>query len=570
MRGVYPLAVYRPVPQVSYTVKIDPTVVVCHSNAGSSGDLYGWWIDPRSQGLYSHFQVDLAGTVYQYCPIFQRAPANVEANAWGVSIETANNYGHGTFPGFHTDQWTGKQRAAIIALIRWIVDEAHIRKVVCTDGRHGIGGHDWFSSWTTSGHVCLPVDTTEVLTSAGWLHLDEITSDHRVASMSLDSQLISFDKPLDRVQPYLADTVRIGGEGWEMTADHRVPVVMLSGRRAGRGDYTPKMRAAKDLGVNSRLYGFAAGQRCDTEGINIPDDLLALLVWVQADGHYATKNGRFEHLDFHFSKQRKVDRVTAILDRLGKKYSHGHRADGTQTVRVYGLKWLMENILSWLPDKTWNWWLLEANRHQFEIIDAELLFADGYVRGGIYCSTDKINRDVVSALYTINGYRVRPDGDSRLSVKPKVGSKQRHTYRRVDGVSDGRENVLVSCLTTVNDTLIIRQNGIPLVVGNCPGNSRSAQLKSDIIPSVVASDPSEDDEMNATEKAQLADTQAKAGKAWLYAAKSVELATEAKTISVDTQAKAGTALLYAKSAQEIAKENAAKLDAIMVNLKIDV
>lgn len=152
--GVYPKAVWRPVPQAAYAARIEPTAIVLHSNAGSGGDLYEWWTNPAAGGLYSHFQFPLDGTVYQYQSIFRRAPANVAANAFGISCETANNPGHGTFPGFNTDVWTDPQRKAIITAIDWVCTQTGIPRVACVDAVHGIGGHDWFASWTTRGHVC--------------------------------------------------------------------------------------------------------------------------------------------------------------------------------------------------------------------------------------------------------------------------------------------------------------------------------------------------------------------------------------------------------------------------------
>ena len=153
-KGVYPKAVWREVPRAVYAAKIVPTAIVLHSNAGSGGDLYGWWVSPGAGGLYSHFQVGLDGTVFQYCSIFRRAPANVVANSYGVSFETANNFGHSTFPGFNTDVWSEPQRLALIDAVSWVAAEAGIPRSACVDGRHGIGGHDWFSFWTTPGHVC--------------------------------------------------------------------------------------------------------------------------------------------------------------------------------------------------------------------------------------------------------------------------------------------------------------------------------------------------------------------------------------------------------------------------------
>lgn len=153
-RGVYPRAIWRPVPQALYAAPITPTAAILHSNAGSSGDLYGWWTNPAARGLYSHFQITLDGTVYQYCSVFRRAPANVTANAFAASFETANTRGHGRLPEFDRDVWPEPMRASIIDALDWLSVETGIPRIPCTDGRRGIGGHDWYDAWRTRGHVC--------------------------------------------------------------------------------------------------------------------------------------------------------------------------------------------------------------------------------------------------------------------------------------------------------------------------------------------------------------------------------------------------------------------------------
>jgi len=150
--AICPFAVWEPLSRS--TPSMDPTCVVVHSNAGTSGDLHGWW-ESNPDGLMSHFQIGIDGTIWQYVDTTREAYANVDANRYGISIETANNPGFGAMPAFDQDRWQGAQLASLVRLIQWIgLTHPSIPMAWCTDGRHGIGAHDEFAYWTTPGHQC--------------------------------------------------------------------------------------------------------------------------------------------------------------------------------------------------------------------------------------------------------------------------------------------------------------------------------------------------------------------------------------------------------------------------------
>ena len=150
--AVCPFASWEPLSRTSPAM--DPTLVVVHSNAGTSGDLHGWW-EANPDGLMSHFPIGIGGELWQYVDTGRQAYANVEANGYGISIESANNPGHTAMPGFDSDRWQGAQLATLVRLLRWIgITHPKIPMRWCTDGRTGIGAHDEFPQWTTPGHQC--------------------------------------------------------------------------------------------------------------------------------------------------------------------------------------------------------------------------------------------------------------------------------------------------------------------------------------------------------------------------------------------------------------------------------
>lgn len=137
-----------------------PTATVWHSAAPGGDDLYGWWMNPNSGGLNCHFYINSKGELMQYIDTNVRAFANVQANAYGISVETQNNPNNQ----FDADPWTDAQIAMAIKLQDWICEEhSTVPKQLCTDGVHGIGWHEQYPEWTTPGHHCPGTDRVDQL-----------------------------------------------------------------------------------------------------------------------------------------------------------------------------------------------------------------------------------------------------------------------------------------------------------------------------------------------------------------------------------------------------------------------
>lgn len=156
-----PFAVRKPIPEAFTQPEIVPYATIWHS-AGGSAELQGWWNNPQSKGLESHFFVDddPQATLYQYMPITRRADANGEANLWveggvaygAISVETASTT-HASEP------WSPAQVRRIEQLQRWIHAQADIpMRQMRTPRDWGIGWHVMFGApgpWTKArGKVC--------------------------------------------------------------------------------------------------------------------------------------------------------------------------------------------------------------------------------------------------------------------------------------------------------------------------------------------------------------------------------------------------------------------------------
>lgn len=145
-----PFAVHELLPENSQQNRITPTTVICHRAVSSAKDLYGYWNSPGIV-LESHFYISEDGTIYQYMDTNIRADANVDANAFAVSIETWDG---GNTP--DSDGWNAVQVFQLKRLIKWICDVHGIKKEPArTWNGGGIGGHNWFPEpWADGPRGC--------------------------------------------------------------------------------------------------------------------------------------------------------------------------------------------------------------------------------------------------------------------------------------------------------------------------------------------------------------------------------------------------------------------------------
>lgn len=145
-----PFAVHELLPENNEQNRINPTTVICHRAVSSAKDLYGYWNSPGVV-LESHFYVAEDGTIYQYMDTNVRADANMDANAFAVSIETWDG---GNTP--DSWGWNPEQQYSLKKLILWICNTHGIKKSpAVTWNGGGIGGHNWFPDpWAGGPRGC--------------------------------------------------------------------------------------------------------------------------------------------------------------------------------------------------------------------------------------------------------------------------------------------------------------------------------------------------------------------------------------------------------------------------------
>jgi hypothetical protein len=137
-------------------------LIVMHTMAGYLTGTDAMFKRNGWSGTESHFGVGgawggdrtagLDGVVYQWQDTEFRADANLDANRWAISIETADN---APLRARDIEAWTPKQLDAIVKLVAWCCRTYGIPPILVPDskpGRRGIAYHrQGISPWKVAG-----------------------------------------------------------------------------------------------------------------------------------------------------------------------------------------------------------------------------------------------------------------------------------------------------------------------------------------------------------------------------------------------------------------------------------
>jgi len=327
--------------------------------------------------------------------------------------------------------------------------------------------HRW-----TANKSCLPIYYTELLTKSGWVLLADIRIGDEVATFCKNDMSIRFDKVYDVVELY-HDNVYKNKCGLMVTLDHR----LVYNDRLFCNDKSLMIDNFQNLFNTKYLSIPTAGYFENTEGLGLSDDFVKFLVAVQADGHYIynkLKNGNRSYygVDFHFKKQRKIDRIKEILNNLKYKYSICNRSDGSTSIRVYNKKdfKIVDICEEYLSNKNFTEKLLTMNDRETNVFINELALWDGNSQNYYYTKNNR-NFDVVSAICALHGrgtyinYKYR---SLKIYNSPFTKLSLHNIEYRANEYA-GRRTV-VGCISVPSNLILIRQNGRTFIVGNCPGD----------------------------------------------------------------------------------------------------
>lgn len=138
---------------------IHPRMVIFHTMVGYLTSTDRYFRSGASGGIESHFGVGgkwggdatagLDGAIWQWRNTTEQADANLDANDFAISIETADNA-----PASASDlqPWTPKQVVSLIRLGRWLAETHDIPKRIVTSWDDPRGGFGWHAMWGAPSH----------------------------------------------------------------------------------------------------------------------------------------------------------------------------------------------------------------------------------------------------------------------------------------------------------------------------------------------------------------------------------------------------------------------------------
>lgn len=354
-----------------------------------------------------------------------------------------------------------------------------------------------FDTTTVSVNQGCYDEKTELLTSNGWMKFSNLKGDEKVAQISEEGNLSFTDYTNLICYSVKEDLYRFNNKTFSIdlliTGNHRLALEKRKRISNKRGENNKFLSHKKELAgylsislaENTNLHRDNRFWVASRNAYGIKETLSTLdkfFIAYQADGSTeptgnstGEKSGTLIYA-FHFSKQRKIDKLTEILNELGWHYTISKQKDDTT------------NFLVRVPT---NIKLSKILKDHFNISDFSSSYAKEFINevslwdgsisstGISYSSTIKENVDFVQSISFIAG---------KMSTLSEPSKKQEHHQLKYfiyicDRNSVGCEDINktkeyyegnVYCVTVPTGLLVVRRNGAVVICGNSTRRGASA------------------------------------------------------------------------------------------------
>lgn len=320
--------------------------------------------------------------------------------------------------------------------------------------------------------------SVEVLTDRGFRFIKDLDKTERVASMNLETKLVTFNKPIRYIENDYDGTLlnletdKVVSFSTTENHDH---VSEIKGNLV-----KSKLGKFKSF---SKFYLTATSGEVETEKFS---DWYRLALAFQADGYYnvwkgTTHTNKYEgystdttSIGFSFTRPRKIDYMTLLLNRLDIQHSIKFEEKTGKT--LFRVNHILASRVSKKLDEVFT--LPMSKQFACEFIQ-ELMEWDGH-RGKLsqlyYSSTVESNVDFAQAVAVLAGYKTNKtvQVDSRKDTYKDVHRLFLTDNQTSSNYSNFKPKVTtpyykgkVYCLETVDGTVVIRHNGLVSISGNC-------------------------------------------------------------------------------------------------------
>ena len=303
---------------------------------------------------------------------------------------------------------------------------------------------------------------TEFLSPTGWKKIKEYNGediliyDHTNNSSYFQKPVAYISKPTDKfnvLKNQVIDQV--------LTDEHKV--ILFSSRTN-----KPYIQQLSDLmdknvqlkkGISHRFRSYIPNYKSNCDN-NYTDDDIRLITAISADGRIRNNN-----IEFHFKKERKIQRLKELCYRLNIKINEHNMKDGSYGCTI--------NYSKALKDLTP---FYSLNAHQLNVVIDEIQYWDGHKAedGQLsYSSTVKNNIDFIQFAFAVCGIRSNYyayKGKENWNVNYTLyDTKNSHvsfpTPSQITTITG--DDLIAYCFTTSTGFWFMRRGGKIVITGNC-------------------------------------------------------------------------------------------------------
>ena len=333
---------------------------------------------------------------------------------------------------------------------------------------------------------CITPDT-EILTEFGWQNLCDykLHTPSKCYSYNISKKCIELTDIDNFIEhQYVGKLYTCNGKRvcYQVTDEHR----MYFG--AKRHDGTLRWQFDQAKNMVSSPYFLTASVKDGEEITREQKTMYRLVMATQADGYILNWSSQSSQVKFHLKKERKINRLKSLLNDLKCEYKCYLDCEGKTNIT---LESRFSNLISEIvnPNRTITncknlpLELLNLKSSDMKDLVLEYLFWDGrynnYInncKNMIISSTNERTIDILQAMCVMSGMRTNKHleqakngnnsncWDLIIYENQEVVNPSKSTFSTKD--YDG----IVWCLHNYNTTLIIRNNGRTMIIGNC-GNT---------------------------------------------------------------------------------------------------
>ena len=348
-------------------------------------------------------------------------------------------------------------------------------------------------------------DKTEILTEQGFIKFNDLPNydaSLKVAQVTEDASSMSFVNYTNYIKYHVNEELysfqnKEKHVNLLVTNNHRMLTQKITqkkvdGHRVKKWNSLLKVNEADKLSCNRDVRFVNSAPIVDgTKSILTPYE--RFLIAYQADGATSpsgSSNGNVSGTviyNFHFSKQRKIDRLTEILQKCELYYTILNGSDGTTTICV---RTPVDNK----PHKVFSSWV------NFQTIDSawckEFIEEVGYWDGSHtsenairYSSVHCENVNIVQTIAVMAGYKTKLIRKVRDTPRQDIYTvlivkNSRYTSAGKISLQKIQYNGNVYCVTVPSGNLVVRRDGAVVVCGNSLRRGSAAVYMQDSHPEI--------------------------------------------------------------------------------------